>query len=179
MLVTRGTYKGREGKVTQVYRKKYVIHIERVHREKTNGATVPIGIHPSNVIITKIKTDKDRTALLERKSAAKGVKKDSDAMQEVSVCVCGSVWSTRLRKGSWPGTFAMGPAGPAPLCLVCGRAMVTATTTTTTTTGKRRTSSDDIGDQQNRGRAPPAFIRFSADETTPHHYAEAGKTQAQ
>jgi len=71
--------------VTQVYRKKYVIHIERVHREKTNGATVPIGIHPSNVIVTKIKTDKDRTAMLERKAAAlKAGKKDSDAMQEVS-----------------------------------------------------------------------------------------------
>jgi ribosomal protein L24 len=28
---------GREGKVTQVYRKKWVIHIERVTREKVNG----------------------------------------------------------------------------------------------------------------------------------------------
>jgi len=66
-----------------VYRKKYVIHIERVHREKTNGATVPIGIHPSNVIITKIKTDKQRSALLERKSAKGTAKKESsDAMQE-------------------------------------------------------------------------------------------------
>lgn len=29
---------GREGKVTQVYRKKWVIHIERITREKVNGA---------------------------------------------------------------------------------------------------------------------------------------------
>jgi large subunit ribosomal protein L26e len=28
---------GREGKVTQVYRKKWVIHIERITREKVNG----------------------------------------------------------------------------------------------------------------------------------------------
>ena len=28
---------GREGKVVQVYRKKWVIHIERITREKTNG----------------------------------------------------------------------------------------------------------------------------------------------
>ncbi len=36
--VVRGTYKGREGKIVQVYRKKWVIHIERITREKVNGA---------------------------------------------------------------------------------------------------------------------------------------------
>ena len=35
--VVRGTYKKREGKVVQVYRKKWVIHIERITREKVNG----------------------------------------------------------------------------------------------------------------------------------------------
>jgi large subunit ribosomal protein L26e len=47
-----------------VYRKKWVIHVDRVHRDKSNGATAPIGIHPSNVVITTIKLDKDRSALL-------------------------------------------------------------------------------------------------------------------
>lgn len=28
---------GREGKITQVYRKKWVIHVERITREKVNG----------------------------------------------------------------------------------------------------------------------------------------------
>ena len=56
----RGKYKGREGKITQVYRKKWVIHVDRVQRDKSNGATAPIGIHPSNVVITTIKLDKDR-----------------------------------------------------------------------------------------------------------------------
>ena len=37
VTVVRGTYKGREGKVVQVYRKKWVIHIERITREKVNG----------------------------------------------------------------------------------------------------------------------------------------------
>lgn len=60
VLVVRGTYKGREGKVVQVYRKKWVIHVERVHREKGNGQTVMIGINPSNVVITSLKLDKDR-----------------------------------------------------------------------------------------------------------------------
>ena len=36
--VVRGTFKGREGKVIQVYRRKWVIHVERITREKVNGA---------------------------------------------------------------------------------------------------------------------------------------------
>ncbi|KAI9307249.1 translation protein SH3-like domain-containing protein [Cunninghamella echinulata] len=67
VLVVRGTYKGREGKVVQVYRKKWVIHIERVTREKANGATAPIGIHPSNVVVTKLRLDRNRQALIDRK----------------------------------------------------------------------------------------------------------------
>ncbi|KAI0809385.1 ribosomal protein L24 [Xylaria sp. FL0064] len=44
--IVRGSQKGREGKVTSVYRLKYQIHIERVTREKTSGQSVPLGIHP-------------------------------------------------------------------------------------------------------------------------------------
>ncbi|GJE87167.1 60S ribosomal protein L26 [Phanerochaete sordida] len=69
--IVRGKYKGREGKVTQVYRKKWVIHVERVQRDKSNGSSVPIGIHPSNVVITTIKLDKDRRAILDRKDRKK------------------------------------------------------------------------------------------------------------
>merc|ERR1711870_122815 len=72
-LIVRGHYHDREGKVTQVYRKKWRIHVERVTRDKANGQTVPIGIHPSKVTITKLKLDKDRKALLDRK-AGKGKK---------------------------------------------------------------------------------------------------------
>merc|ERR1711974_368556 len=69
-MICRGHYHDREGKVTQVYRKKWRIHIERVTRDKANGQTVPIGIPPSKVVITKIKLDKDRKALLDRKNRA-------------------------------------------------------------------------------------------------------------
>jgi len=62
---------GREGKVTQVYRKKWVIHVDRVHRDKSNGASVPIGVHPSKVVITTVKMDKDRRAILDRKDRKK------------------------------------------------------------------------------------------------------------
>ena len=55
MQVLRGHFKGHQaGKVVQVYRKKYVIHIERVQREKANGASVYVGIHPSKVSVVKI-----------------------------------------------------------------------------------------------------------------------------
>ncbi|KAM5579846.1 large ribosomal subunit protein uL24z-like [Rosa sericea] len=66
--VVRGTYKGREGKVVQVYRRKWVIHIERITREKVNGSTVNVGINPSKVVITKLRLDKDRKSLLDRKA---------------------------------------------------------------------------------------------------------------
>merc|ERR1719357_1884112 len=68
VMIVRGQYHDREGKVTQVYRKKFRIHIERVTRDKANGQTVPLGIHPSKVVITKLKLDKDRKALLARKA---------------------------------------------------------------------------------------------------------------
>lgn len=35
--VVRGAFKGRDGKVVQVYRKKFVIHIEGLSRQKANG----------------------------------------------------------------------------------------------------------------------------------------------
>lgn len=66
--VVRGTYKGREGKVVQVYRRRWVIHVERITREKVNGSTVNVGINPSKVVVTKLKLDKDRKALLDRKA---------------------------------------------------------------------------------------------------------------
>ena len=67
VLIVRGTHNKLSGKVTTVYRRKYVIHVEKITKDKPNGATVNIGIHPSNVVITKLHLDKDRLALLERK----------------------------------------------------------------------------------------------------------------
>jgi len=66
--VVRGGFKNREGKVTTVYRKKFVIHIDRITREKANGATVHVGIDASKVHITKLKLNKARKEILERKA---------------------------------------------------------------------------------------------------------------
>ncbi|KAJ7890223.1 60S ribosomal protein L26, partial [Mycena leptocephala] len=57
--IVRDKCKGREGKC-----------------DKSNGATAPIGIHPSNVVITTIKLDKDRRAILDRKDRKKTATSD-------------------------------------------------------------------------------------------------------
>jgi large subunit ribosomal protein L26e len=74
--VVRGSNKGREGKITSVYRLKYCIHVNGIVREKSNGQSVPIPIAPSKVVITKLKLDKDREQILERKSAGREAKKN-------------------------------------------------------------------------------------------------------
>ena len=69
--VLRGSYKGKEGKVVEVYRKKWVIHIEGITRDKVNGSNAKVGIDASKVEITELKLNKDRKDILERKNQAK------------------------------------------------------------------------------------------------------------
>ncbi|KAL7066492.1 putative 60S ribosomal protein L26 [Cryptosporidium serpentis] len=68
VMVIRGSNHDYEGVVTHVHRRNFVINVERITRKKTNGDSVPIGIHPSNVVITKLKLNKDRRELLARRS---------------------------------------------------------------------------------------------------------------
>ncbi|KAK2112125.1 60S ribosomal protein L26 [Saguinus oedipus] len=69
----------------QVYRKKYVIYIERVQREKANGTTVHVGIHPSKAVITRLKLDKVRKKILERKAKSRQVGKEKDKYKEETI----------------------------------------------------------------------------------------------
>ncbi|XP_033119392.1 60S ribosomal protein L26-like [Anneissia japonica] len=86
--VTRGHYKGQQvGKVVQVYRKKFVIHIERIQREKANGAQVNVGIHPSKVVIVKLKLDNDRKKIIARKAASRQQAADKGKHTEESVAM--------------------------------------------------------------------------------------------
>ena len=55
-----------------------MIHIERITRDKANGAQVNVGISPSNVVITKLKLDKDRKKILDRKDRSKDSGKTSE-----------------------------------------------------------------------------------------------------
>ncbi|CAO2586361.1 60S ribosomal protein L26 [Lemmus lemmus] len=84
--VVQGHYKGQHiGKVVQVYRKKYVIYIEQVQREKANGTTVHVGIHPSKVVITRLKLDKDQKKILERKAKSRQVGKENGKYKEETI----------------------------------------------------------------------------------------------
>uniref|UniRef100_H2YA53 KOW domain-containing protein n=2 Tax=Ciona savignyi TaxID=51511 RepID=H2YA53_CIOSA len=84
--IVRGHYKGQQvGKVIQCYRKKYVVHIERIQREKANGATVHVGIHPSKVVIVKLKLDKDRKRILDHKARSKLVDLEKGKHTEESI----------------------------------------------------------------------------------------------
>nr|XP_039325528.1 60S ribosomal protein L26-like [Saimiri boliviensis boliviensis] len=84
--VVRGHCKGQEiGKVVQVYRKKYVIYIERVQREKADGATVHVGVHPSKVVITRLQLDKGRKKILEQKAKSRQVGKEKGEYKEETI----------------------------------------------------------------------------------------------
>lgn len=47
-------------KVIQVYRKRWVIHVEKFTRDKQNGQTVQIPFQPSNCVIQKLHLDQAR-----------------------------------------------------------------------------------------------------------------------
>merc|ERR1711936_777199 len=77
--VLRGHYKGQQvGKVVQCYRKKFVVYIERIQREKANGATVYVGIHPSKVSIVRLKMDKDRKLIIDRRAKGRAAATGKD-----------------------------------------------------------------------------------------------------
>ena len=65
--VVVGNFKGHEGKVQSVYRRRRCIYIEKVIKEKPNGQQAQIPIHPSNCVISALKLDKDRKRILEKK----------------------------------------------------------------------------------------------------------------
>ncbi|UCD96599.1 MAG: 50S ribosomal protein L24 [Candidatus Bathyarchaeota archaeon] len=68
--ITRGDRRGFEGKITGISRKKYRIFVEGVTREKVDGTTIQIPIHPSKVLITNLNLDdKWRRETLKRKGA--------------------------------------------------------------------------------------------------------------
>jgi len=70
--IMRGDQKGFEGKITRVDRKKYRIYVEGLTREKVDGSTVFVPLHPSKVMITNLSLDdKWRKKILERKKEAR------------------------------------------------------------------------------------------------------------
>jgi large subunit ribosomal protein L26e len=75
VVVLRGTHKGHKGKIIQVFRKKWIIHIDKLTKNKANGAPYQIPINASNVAITKIKEGKDRLARVAKVAAGVAARK--------------------------------------------------------------------------------------------------------
>lgn len=75
--ITRGDHKGFEGKVSRIDLKRYRVYLEGLTREKVDGTTVFVGLHPSKIMIRTLNLDdKIRKAILGRKKpvAKKGEK---------------------------------------------------------------------------------------------------------
>jgi large subunit ribosomal protein L24 len=85
VMIMRGDRRGSEGKVAQVDRKNYRIFVEGANREKVDGTSIPVPIHPSKVMITRLNLDdKWRKKILERKASIEDEvpKKEKPAKKE-------------------------------------------------------------------------------------------------
>jgi len=73
VIVMRGTYKGYKGKVERVDLKKLKVYIGGLTLKKKDGSTIPIGIDPSNIMITELNLeDKKRRERLEKNIKVEG-----------------------------------------------------------------------------------------------------------
>ena len=107
--VMRGDFKGFEGKVSRVDRGKYRIFVEGVTREKVDGSTVLIPIHPSKVMITHLNLDdKWRKEILKRKG---GVSEKAELTKEKPMEEAEPPKKKRKRKKKTPKTTTAKPGG--------------------------------------------------------------------
>jgi len=66
--IMRGDHKGFEGKISRVDLKNYRIYVEGLTREKVDGTTIFVPVHPSKVMIRNLNLDdKWRKAIVETK----------------------------------------------------------------------------------------------------------------
>jgi large subunit ribosomal protein L24 len=66
--IVRGDHKGFDGKVSRIDLKHYRVFLEGLTREKVDGKTVFVGLHPSKIVIRSLNLDdKVRKAVLDRK----------------------------------------------------------------------------------------------------------------
>jgi large subunit ribosomal protein L24 len=85
IMVVRGEYKGRGGKVEEVDTDRGTLHIEGMQREKIRGGQVKVPIHASNVKITVLKLeDKRRSSGLQGGKPATAEKKEEKAEKETT-----------------------------------------------------------------------------------------------
>jgi len=74
--IMRGDHEGFEGKVSRIDLMKYRVYVEGLTREKVDGTTIFVPVHPSKVMITNLNLDdKWRAEILKEKKAQKKVEK--------------------------------------------------------------------------------------------------------
>jgi large subunit ribosomal protein L24 len=84
--VIRGDHSGFEGKINRIDLKNYRVYLEGLTREKVDGTTVFIGLHPSKVMIRNLNLDdKLRKAILERKKSIVNKKEKPENKAEKKV----------------------------------------------------------------------------------------------
>ncbi|KAL0228046.1 hypothetical protein RCL1_004189 [Eukaryota sp. TZLM3-RCL] len=76
-----GSHKGHEGKITQVYRKKFVVMISGLSKDKANGSSVQIPVHASNVQLTRLRMTRNRQTRIEAKAAGRQQHKQEAMVQ--------------------------------------------------------------------------------------------------
>ncbi|NHI93121.1 MAG: 50S ribosomal protein L24 [Candidatus Lokiarchaeota archaeon] len=67
VMVINGEFKDIEGKVTKIDRKKIQVFIDGAKIEKKGGGEFDLPVHPSKLMITKLKDDKYREGIIERR----------------------------------------------------------------------------------------------------------------
>lgn len=85
VMVVRGEYKGRGGKVEDVDTERGTLHIEGMQREKIRGGQVKVPIHSSNVKITGLNLeDKRRSSKLLGSKPEAAEKKEEKVEKETT-----------------------------------------------------------------------------------------------
>jgi large subunit ribosomal protein L24 len=86
IMVVRGEYKGRGGKVEDVDTERGALHIEGMQREKIRGGQVKVPIHASNVKITGLNLeDKYRSSMLQGGGKADSAEKKEEEKKETTI----------------------------------------------------------------------------------------------
>ncbi|MHA1377736.1 MAG: 50S ribosomal protein L24 [Candidatus Helarchaeota archaeon] len=67
IIITKGEFSDIEGKVKKIDKKKVQIFIEGANVEKKDGSSLELPIHPSQIVISKLKKDKDREKIIDRR----------------------------------------------------------------------------------------------------------------
>ena len=81
--IMRGDHKGFDGKVSRVDLKHFRVYLEGLTREKVDGTTVFVALHPSKIMIRTLNLDdKVRKAVLDRKKPI--IKKGAKATKKAA-----------------------------------------------------------------------------------------------